>query len=91
VPKPRASQIQPALETDGITPALPSVGDAVTAVDTGAGASGLPALDGAFVSVAKLCSKDKTIPSGSAVIGADHTIADGVQVTIEDDGDWLIL
>lgn len=54
--------------------------------DTG-GAAGVSAT----LCLLRVVSAALTIPAGQSCISHDVTIADGVEVTIEDTGEWLIL
>ncbi len=54
------------------------------------GANGAAAVT-ATLCLLRVVSAALTIPAGQSCISHDVTIADGVEVTIEDTGEWLIL
>lgn len=41
--------------------------------------------------IVKLISADLVVEAGTVVLGRNHAIANGVTVTVEDDGEWFLL
>lgn len=84
------------LAADQIRDANVNPEDVVKLIDVGSGVPGMPPVDGSRLKlvpphVRKVVPMDKVIETGSVLVGHNHTIADGVSVLVEDDGEWLIL
>ena len=81
----------PTTITPASSPGTDTQTPATTGVQTG-GIGGLgPSVVTAVLCLLRLVSAALTIPAGQSCISRDVLIADGVEVTIEDTGEWLIL